>query len=319
LLAALLKETRFTPHELHESVLPSTIAEASEAAHDPALTAIDVAHALAFRTGLGASLYHGAETCHLTQDDIKAFAKDVFSKSNISVFGSGISQNLLNKLVEKAFASLPQASTTAAATATKYFGGDSRVSSASHGALQTAFIGYGASSAPSADLQVLAAHLSSNPHIKWSEGTTSPFGAGSALPHGVRIQSVFLPYSDAALLGFLVQAPTTEGVHAAGKSVVAAIQGAKKSLKPEQLKSAVAKAKFTAANALESRHGQVQFVSQQLLAGASNVSIESALASIDKVSTSSLASAATNLTKAKPVYVAVGDVHALPYADELGL
>lgn len=48
-------------------------------------------------------------------------------------------------------------------------------------------------------------------------------------------------------------------------------------------------------------------------------SLESTLASLDKVTASAFSKAASSLIKAKPTYIVVGDVKTLPYSDELGL
>jgi ubiquinol-cytochrome c reductase core subunit 2 len=336
-LSSIITSTRFTPHEFNETVLPSIQAESTEAAHDGALAAIDAAHALAFRKGLGSSLFASPAGPVFTSEDVKTFASSAFTKSGISVFSTGIEPSKLSKLVEKSLGSLSSSGGTASgATASKYFGGESRVLIESHGP-QTIFIGYGASGPATPELAVLAAHLSATPAVKWSEGEASVF---SNLPKGATIQTVLLPYSDATLFGFLVQAPNSETVTQAGKAVVSALKEASTSIKAEALKKAVAKAKFTAATALDTRQGMIDAISLQMLTG-SKASVESAFSGIEKVSglaasqvsnvglvfvlldritdSSITKQALSKLTKSKPVYVAVGDVHSLPYADELGL
>ena len=131
----------------------------------------------------------------------------------------------------------------------KYFGGETRLESGS--GPQTVFIGYGIAGAPNPSTAVLASYLSPKPSVKWSKGL-SPL---SSLPEGSSAQVVHLPYSDATLFGVLVQASTVEAVKEASKKAVAALQATSKGLKPEEFASAVAKAKFAAANAIESREG----------------------------------------------------------------
>lgn len=335
-LSSIITSTRFTPHEFSESVLPSLQAEATEAAHNGALAAIDAAHALAFRKGLGSSLFASPAGPAFNSEDVKAFASSVFTKSGISVFGTGIESSKLSKLVEKSLSSLSPGSSATDTAASKYFGGESRILVESHG-LQTVFIGYGAAGPITPEISVLAAHFSSTPALKWSERDASAF---SNLPKGATVRTILLPYSDATLFGFLVQAPNSEAVTQAGKAVVAALKDASTSLKAEALKRAVAKAKFTAATALDTRQGMIDAISLQMLTGV-KASVESAFAGIEKVSgpaasqvstvrlvfvlldymidTSIPQQALSKLAKSKPVYVAVGDVHSLPYADELGL
>ncbi|CCA75515.1 probable QCR2-40 kDa ubiquinol cytochrome-c reductase core protein 2 [Serendipita indica DSM 11827] len=310
LLSEVVTSTRFSRHEFMESVLPSVQAESSEASHNPVLTALDVAHSLAFRKGLGSSLVASPAGPVITEEDVKAYAHSTFTKSGLSVFGTGIDSATLAKLVEKSLSSLASSGSSASASATKYFGGESRVLLESHGP-QTIFIGYGSASAVTPELQVLAAHLTNTPSIKWSEGAVSTF---SNMPHGASVQTVLLPYSDATLFGFLIQAPTSETVHQAGKSVVAALKDVSGSFKGDALKRAIAKAKMSSAAALETRQGLLDAISLD-----SNTTLESAFTGIEKVSAQTAGSAASSLTKSKPVYVAVGDVHSLPHADELGL
>ena len=160
----------------------------------------------------------------------------------------GIDQGTLRHLVEAGLDGLPSSSSVVASPS-KYFGGETRLES--RGGPQTVFIGYGIAGAPNPSTAVLASYLSPKPSVKWSKGL-SPL---SSLPEGSSAQIVHLPYSDATLFGVLVQGSTTEAVKEASKRAVAALQATSKGLKPEEFTSAVAKAKFAAANAIDSREG----------------------------------------------------------------
>ena len=264
LLASVLTKTRYSPHEFAESVLPAVYAETTEAADNPAATALDLAHTLAFRSGLGASLF-AAPHAHLTPEDARSFAHTAFSKENIAVVGTGIDSGLLSKLVGHSFLPLPSA-TTAAPTPTKYFGGESRVAAGGHSPHpQTIFIGYGTTALNLHELATLKAYLSPHPHLKWAHGSASPLFEG--LPARARIEPVLLPYTDAALFGVLVQAPTIKEVHDAGRITVNVLKGAAGSVKPEELKKAVSKAKFEAASVLERREGLVGAAIDQVRRG----------------------------------------------------
>ena len=219
-------------------------------AHNPAARAIDIAHNLAFRSGLGSSLF-APEHSKVTVDDVKSFASATFNKNNVAVVGTGIDQATLNNLVEKAFAKAKADSAATSAPASKYFGGETRLNG--HGGPQTAFIGFGTTAAASAELAVLAAHLSPVPSVKWSKGL-SPL---STIPEGTSVTPVNLTYSDASLFGLLVQGSTAESVKEAGTAAVAALKAAAKGIAPEALTSAVAKAKFAAASATETREGVI--------------------------------------------------------------
>lgn len=308
-LSSFITSAKFTRHELLESVAPVCASESIAAASNPATRAIDLAHGLAFRTGLGAPLL-ATEHGHVDVDSVKSYASSVFGKGNIAVLGTGISQEALTKLVEKSLGSL---STSAAPSASpsSYHGGETRVDA--HGGAETVFIGFGAAGSPSAELAVLAAHLDPTPSVKWSE-STSPI---TGIPTGVSVQSVHLPYSDATLFGLLVQGETAEDVKAAGKAAVAALKSVS-TIKAEDVKKAVAKAKFAAASSIDSRSGIVSVLGSKVLSGAS-ASVNESISALDKVDASALAQATSALLKAKPTYVVVGDIKTLPYADELGL
>jgi len=127
-----------------------------------------------------------------------------------------------------------------------------------------------------------------------------------------------LPYSDATLFGVLVQGSTAAGAKEASKVAVAALKAAAKGLKPEELASAVAKARFAAANAIESREGLANVFASKLLTGL-DFSFANPISAFDKVSSSDVTKTAASLIGSKPTYVVVGESHSLPFADELGL
>ena len=228
---------------------------------NPAVRALELAHVIAFRSGLGSSIFAPAHRS-FSAADIKSFAASAFAKSNIAVLGTGIEQSVLAQLVEKSLASVPATSTPSSPSST-YYGGENRV--ASHGGPQTVFIGFGATGEPSAELATLAALLSPHPSIKWSKGTSA---IASVLTEGTSVQSVYLPYSDATLVGLLVQGQTAAGVTEAGKAAVQALKSAAATggVSPEELKKAVAKAKFAAANTLDSREGLISVLGTKVCA-----------------------------------------------------
>ena len=255
-LSSFITSAKFTRHEFQEYVAPLVAADTVTATSDPAFHAIDAAHALAFRFGLGSSLFAPAHNS-ITSADIKSFASTSFTKGNIAIVGTGIDQGTLSKLVEQSFTST-SASSVVSAPASKYFGGETRLNG--HGGAQTVFIGFGSTDANSADLAALAAHLSPSPSVKWSKGL-SPL---SSLPEGTSVKTVYLPYSDATLFGLLVQGSTPASVKEAGKLAVSALKAASQGIKEDELKSAISKAKFASAIATDSREGIVAALSSRV-------------------------------------------------------
>ncbi|KAF5347252.1 hypothetical protein D9756_009906 [Leucocoprinus leucothites] len=311
-LSSFITSARFTRHELGEYVQPLVSSDTLTASSNPATRALEAAHALAFRSGLGSSLF-APEHSHIGVDEIKTFAEGAFAKGNIAVVGTNIEASTLTKLVDASFASVA-ATNASTAPASKYFGGETRIES--HEGPQTVFIGFGTTdSSTSAELATLTAHLSTTPLVKWAKGL-SPLA--QAVPEGTAVQSVYLPYSDASLFGVVVSSKTTEGAKEAGKAVVETLKKAAKGLTEQELKSVVAKAKFGAASEVESREGLVNVLGSKIFTGA-DVSVESTLSAFDKVTASSFSQAVSTLISAKPTFVVVGDSSRLPYADELGL
>lgn len=264
------------------------------AASNPAVRAIEIAHLLAFRSGLGSSLFAPAHNS-ITEQDVKAFATSAFAKNNIAVIGSGISQAALSKLVEGTLASAP-ASAPFSSPASTYFGGETRLQGGS--GLQTVFVGFGSTGAPSPELATLAAHLSTVPSVKWSQGLSPIAGA---ITNGISVQTVYLPYSDATLFGLLVQGSTPSSVKEAGKAAVKAMKAAAATIKPEELKAAAAKAKFAVASSIDTRDGlintlgsKVWFIYCQTSQGSSTVQVltqsdassEALISAFDKVNVS---------------------------------
>ncbi|KAF5349067.1 hypothetical protein D9757_012200 [Collybiopsis confluens] len=331
-LSSILLTTRFARHEYNEYVLPTTHGEISSStpSANPSFQAIEIAHALAFHNGLGSSIIAPPHfEHHVSHEDVRDFAKSIFgNRENLAVLGTGIDQGKLVGLVEKALSGLGGSApaSSSSSTSSKYFGGETRVQADSahgHGGPQTVFIGFGtAGSPPPASLSVLSSYLSPTPSLKWTSGT-SPIAsalASSGVPASVKV--VYLPYSDAALFGFLVQGANGEAVAKAGKIAVDALKSVSSGLKGDEWKKAVAKAKFAAASTLEGREGLVQILGGKVLAASgpsTAAAVEETIKALDRVDESAFAKTTSELVKAKPVFVAVGDVASLPYADALGL
>jgi ubiquinol-cytochrome c reductase core subunit 2 len=302
-LASFIASARFTPHELQEYVIPVIESEAAAARADPVTQALEAAHALAFRTGLGGFLAWPASTSPAI-NEIKEYARSAFAKRNFAVVGTGINDATLTKLVEKSLQ--PYASSNVAppvSAPSTYHGGETRIELSTHGEPQTLFIGYGVAGKPSPDLAALAAHLSPQPSVKWSRAL-SPISA--AIPAGASVRTILLPYSDATLFGLLVQGPDSNVVREAAKVAVRELKSAEAGLtKSEALQKAITKAKFTIASALDSRENFQSILgakagifpswkrlcslicNMQVLEG-SEATVESTLSAFDKVTAATL-------------------------------
>jgi len=136
-LASFIASPKFTRHEFNEYVLPAVHSETNTAAQSAPTQALELAHALSFRTGLGHSLYADAHaTSNITAEDVRDLhARAVSNPGSVAVLGTGISTESLTKLFESAFSAHKKASSTSepeapAAPATAYHGGMTCIASA---------------------------------------------------------------------------------------------------------------------------------------------------------------------------------------------
>lgn len=255
MLASVLSSSQFYDHEYAELVVKNVQSESLSALSNPSTIALDLAHQLAFRRGLGNSLFASPHS-PVTASDVKSYAQKAFAKSNIAVLGSGISSDSLSKAVQSAFGSASASGSSGlSAGSTTYYGGEQRIPLDMHaiGAQPTLVIAFGSTSASAAELKVVQHLLGGETSVKWTPGTTPLAQAADKVP-GATAKAFLLPYSDAALIGVVVSAPTSEGVASVAKDVVSAIKGVS-GAKDEEVKRAVAKAKFADATVHERAFG----------------------------------------------------------------
>ncbi|KAI9507929.1 LuxS/MPP-like metallohydrolase [Russula earlei] len=320
-LASFLAAPKFTRHELSEYVLPAVHSESHAASQSAPTYALELAHALAFRGGLGNSLYADSQaTGNITAEDIRDLhARAVGNPSSVAILGTGISAESLAKLFESAVSahktSVTPVPSAPAPSATTYRGGSTRIASA-HGP-QAVFVGFGSTALASVPaLHALAAHLNPAPALKWASSAAL---LASGIPAGVHARSVLLPYSDATLIGVVLEGEDAAGLREGAKAVVGAFKDAAGGkVGREELARAVARAKFQVAAGVEAREGYVGALGPKVLKG-ETASLQTVLDGIQGVSAASLSQVAGDLVKSKPTYIAIGDVHALPHADEIGL
>ena len=270
-LASFLASPKFTRHELSEYVLPAVNSESTAATQSASIHALELAHALAFRNGLGHSLYADSHTTgNITTEDVRDLhARAVSNPSNVAVLGTGISTESLAKLFETAFSAHKTSAATPTpsavpAPATAYHGSTTRVAS-THGP-QVVFIGFGSTASASVPaLHALAAHLNPAPALKWA-GSSAPIA--SAIPVGIKARSVLLPYSDATLIGVVLEGKDAAALKEGAKAVVGAFKDAAAGkVGKEELARAVARAKFQLAAGIEAREGYVGAFGPKVLKG----------------------------------------------------
>ena len=270
-------------------MLPAVSSESTAATQSASIYALELAHALAFRNGLGHSLYADSHaTGSITAEDVQDLhARAVSNPSNVAVLGTGISTESLAKLFETAIsahkrssAAMSTPSAVAPPATTTYHGSTTRVASA-HGP-QVVFIGFGSTTSASVPaLHALAAHLNPAPALKWA-GSSAP--VASAIPAGINARSVLLPYSDATLIGVLLEGKDAAALKEGAKAVVSAFKGAAAGkVGKEELARAVARAKFQLASGVEAREGYVGAFGPKVLKG-EPASVQGTLDGIQAVS-----------------------------------
>lgn len=259
-----LVQAKFSPHEYNEEVIPQVAADYEQAIHDPTTYAFDVAHQLAFRAGLGNSLYASPHTA-VEYNVATAFAKSAFSSpSNFAVVSSGVDAGLLKSLVGDFFvASSPASPLSTQGSKASYYGGEIRIPSVGHSKVDQFLLGFKGEAASSVELSVLKHLLGGEASVKWSQGA-SPLAKLSS--DTASVKAFNLAYSDAGLFGILATAPTAE-VEGLLIKAVAELQAVAKGASAEALKQAVLKAKFAAASALESRVGKLELLGGQVRPG----------------------------------------------------
>ncbi|EPQ31795.1 uncharacterized protein PFL1_01127 [Pseudozyma flocculosa PF-1] len=328
ILGDAVSKSKFAPHEFYEEVMPQVVAEHLQASASPEVLGLDALLQTAYRQrGLGASLFASPAT-PVSHKDTVAFAKGAFAKNNIAVLGSGIESGKLSSLVSKHFGGLAESASVSAAPA-KYFGGEQRIAFvAPHGAEETraslghfviGFEGAGHQDASaSAELAVLRSLLGGESSIKWSRGT-SPLSQIADKVAGAEARSFNLTFSDSGVFGVHVSAPHARVLEAT-KAATNAFKEVAGGVSSDDLTKAIAKAKYEQAAALESsRLASHEAVAGQLLEGGKVASLDDKVAQLEAVSKDSLAKVVEKLVgkSAKPTTVAIGNVHVLPYADEV--
>ncbi|KAK0532751.1 ubiquinol-cytochrome c reductase core subunit 1 [Tilletia horrida] len=319
LLGEAVSQASFRRHEFNEEVIPQVASEYEQAIGNPLILGFDQLTQTAFRhRGVGASLF--TSPIHpVSHAQTVAFARSAIAKNNLVVLGSGIDSGKLANLVSKSFSNV-SGSGSVTKSASAYKGGEQRVPfAAPHGVAADKahfFIGFeGAATGAAPELAVLRAHLGGESSVKWSSGL-SPLAQLAAKDPSVQASAFNLTFSDAGIFGAHVSAPSAK-LTAAVKSVTAALKEAASKISSEDLKKAIAKAKYDAASSVESRAGSHEAVAGSLLESGKVATLEDTFKALEGVSASSISSAAEKVLKSKPTTVAIGDVNVLPYADEV--
>lgn len=246
----------FSAHELDEDVLRVIKLSQKALLANTAALAINSAYAVAFHRGLGVPLHFTSSTPitkYLDEKILDGFSRIAYCRSNIAVVANGASHTDLSKWMNEFFSEtsrgLPEVPQLYSPP-TQYYGGEERISHDSGNNMVIAFPGSSSftGGAFKPEILVLAALLGGGSTIKWSSGFSllSKITASPPYPH---ITTTHSTYSDAGLLSISISG-TAKHIEIASKEVVKTLNTiASGNVNQEDVKKAVATAKFEALNA----------------------------------------------------------------------
>ncbi|KAI8930173.1 Metalloenzyme, LuxS/M16 peptidase-like protein [Entophlyctis helioformis] len=306
----------FHSYEFLDAV-PRVVEQTAASLADPTTAVIEKLHQVAFRNGLGNSLFASEDALHaLTRADLLSFAAKYFTADRITVVGSGVAHSDLKTLVDKALEGVDVASIGASGPKSQYFGGEARIEAGPHSTAHyaIAFPGAAVSSADYNASLVLRTLLDGSRRLKWgSRGGATGLLAGASTDH-TSARAFNASYSDAGLFGIYVQGKGKEVKHVASKSL-----DALKALASNVSADALARAKKAAIVDAEdslTRASLIDTVAKGTLStGAFHAGSE--VLAINQVTAADVQKLAERALSAKPSIVAYGNTLALPYADQL--
>jgi len=265
-------------YEFNEQVASTMNLEVDKFHHTPAALALETAHNVAFHGGLGSSRL-ALTNKYLTNKSITEYSKKVYNKDNVVIVASGALQPVLEKWTAEFFKELPSGAGPAVAPA-KYYGGENRLFSPHGDAIVIAFPGSASAPFPKAEYTVLAYLLGGGASIKWNTGMSLLSQAVSDIPHTTAVAK-HVAYTDAGLLYVTIEGPGS-ALTQAGKNVVSAIKSLEEA-KLEDVKRAIALAKFDVLAAAEDRSIGLESVGQTVIASGKAPQVESVVKALDGV------------------------------------
>ncbi|CAO3661439.1 unnamed protein product [Rhizopus stolonifer] len=309
ILSDVVTKQKYQEHEFVD-VRNFTASESISAFENSEISAFEAAHQIAFRNGLGNSVFAKASN-RVNNATVKTFAQQLFTQDNVALVGTGIEHEVLVNYAEQLL-NLP-ASSGAQLSGSQYFGGEARLEGHNNEYI-LAFNGANVDSAEFAALQVLRHALGGELNIKHTAGSGLFAKAASKFGQEAQIKAFNLGYSDAGLFGVQVSGPQ------AGTAIAAAVEQLKtaKNLSKEDFARGAAQAKFAVTAGFETRLDRLQALGAQAFRG-SKYSAADSIAALEKVSASDVAKVVEKLLSSKPTTVALGNLHSLPYADSVSL
>ncbi|MCJ1415384.1 ubiquinol-cytochrome c reductase core subunit 1 [Xylographa parallela] len=327
LLGEVISKTKYTRHELQEEVLPVIKLNQKALLGKTLDLAINSAHGVAFHRGLGTPLHPSSSTPmtkYLNENYLEAYSKAAYAKPNFAVVANGVEHSELSKWVGEFFTDSPDAAPSDVPaidmTPSKYYGGEERIAHDAGNSMILAFPGSSSFTGQSykPEISVLASLLGGQSSIKWSPGFSLLSKATEAYP-GAHIMTTHAAYSDAGLLCISINGSSNQ-VRDASKDVVKALKKvAAGEVSKEEIKKAIATAKFKALESGQNIAAGLELTGAGLVQEGKAHQIDEVGKGIDGVTEDQVKKAAKALLDGKATVSAVGDLYVLPFAGEIGL
>ncbi|KIV92872.1 hypothetical protein PV10_04136 [Exophiala mesophila] len=323
LLGEIITKTRYATHELNEEVIHVIKLGQKALLGSPLSLALNSVHGTAFHRGLGQPLNPTSSSPlkYLDAEGIAQFGDAAYAKDNFAVVANGAAHSELSKWVGEFFSDVQSSQQKLSSPASKYYGGEERIA---HGSGNVMILGFPGSSSFTAgssykpEIAVLAALLGGQSSIKWSPGFALLAKAGAEIPN-VQISTQHAAYSDAGLL-YVTITGSASSIGKASRNVVDTLKKvAAGEIAEEDIKKAVAVAKFKALEAGQQTEAGLEATGSGLIAGGKAFQIDEVATGIDKVSSEKVKAAAKSLVESKASVASVGDLFVLPWAEEIGL
>jgi ubiquinol-cytochrome c reductase core subunit 2 len=272
-------------YEFHDDVLPLAQLEYDAFQTNPVALALDAVHSAAFHRGLGTSLL-ASPTIPVHNSQLIEYAKQAYSKANLVLVASGASAEELKPHIEQFWKDLPAGQPLTSA-ASKFTGGESRISHrSSQNVFAIAFPGsalYGSNASPE---QIVLSHLLGGVSpVKWTTGHSAFAQLASGISRNVNLYATNISYSDAGLFTILVTGSAADVSKAASAAVklLRDISKGGNALKPEDVKRAIASARYATYAATEARLSGLEPIGQSVLDTGKVVDLDSVVSAFDKV------------------------------------
>jgi ubiquinol-cytochrome c reductase core subunit 2 len=308
--------------------------------------ALSSVHGLAFHRGLGDPLFPSSSTPvnkYLDASTIAGFASAAYAKPNFAIVANGADHGEVSKWVGEFFKDLSSSPASGVPAIepeqTKYYGGEERIA---HASGNTMILGFPGSSSFTGgfykpEIAVLAALLGGESSIKWSSGFSLLAKATSDVS-GVTVKTKSAIYSDAGLLYTQIHGSATGVASAAHKVVEALTAVANGKISKEDIAKAKAQAKYKELEFGQNVNNGIELTGIGLVTGNKAYQVDETAKLIDAVDeakvkavrfipesiiipfgANNIVQAAKTLLENKASVSAVGDLHVLPFAEELGL